>query len=108
MNCREVEEQDILERYVLDRLTDSERDAFEQHYFECDSCFSQLQTGLALQEELRQSPPLRGQASGVSFRRWWTWTPAFAALALALAAGVWWYAARREHSVQQAAPSAPV
>jgi TolA-binding protein len=94
MNCLEVEEQDILERYVLDRLTDPERDAFEQHYFACDSCFSQLQDALALQEELKQRPLVRTQTGGAFLRQLLPWTPAFATLALLLAAGIWWYAGR--------------
>jgi TolA-binding protein len=106
MNCREVEEQDIFESYVLGQLTDSERDAFEQHYFECDACFSQLQMGLALQEELRQHPPRHRSAGGASFR-WWIWAPAFASVALILAAGGWWYTARIEQSARQVSPPAP-
>lgn len=108
MNCREVEEQDVPERYALGRLTDSERDEFEQHYFECDSCFSQLQTALALQEELRHQPRVRTQAGGTSLRRMWFWAPASAALALFLVVGVWWYAGRKQQFAPQATSSTPV
>ena len=52
MNCKEVEERDILQEYLLDRLTESERGEFEKHYFECGACFSQLQTELTAQAEL--------------------------------------------------------
>src|SRR5947209_1005189 len=105
MNCRGVEEQDVLERYLLGRLTDVEREEFEQHYFECDSCLSQLQSGLALQEELGRMPPVRTREGRASFWRLRAWTPVFAVLAVVLAAGIWWYAARRAHSVQQALSS---
>ena len=105
MNCREVEEREILERYVLERLTEPERDEFEEHYFECASCFSQLQTALTVQAELRHQPPVPAQAGGALARRVWAWTPAFAALALLLVAGIWWYSARKHASSQQVSSS---
>lgn len=93
MTCREVEEQEILERYVLGRLTDSERDAFEQHYFECDPCLEQLQMGIVLQQDLRQAfVPQR--ARRVFFEHMKIWVPAFAALVLLLGLGVRWYTGR--------------
>ena len=105
MICREVEDYDILERYVLGQLTDPERDEFEQHYFDCDSCFSQLQSGLALQEELWLHPPARTQTRGATFRRCWVWTPALAAMVLLVTLGIWRYEVRGRH--QEAATSTP-
>ena len=87
MNCQEVEERDILEEYLLDRLTEPERDEFEKHYFECGSCFSQLQTRLALQTELRRQPAMPARTRGASLRRVWAWTPAFAAVVLLIRCG---------------------
>lgn len=105
MNCREVEEREILERYVLERLTEPERDEFEEHYFECASCFSQLQTALTVQAELRHQPPAPAHAGGVLLRRVWAWTPAFATLALLLVVAIWWYSARKHASSQQVSSS---
>jgi TolA-binding protein len=93
MTCREVEERDILEQYVLNRLSDSEREEFEQHYFECDSCSEQLRIGLAIQEELRFFP--RKRERGTFFRQIKIWIPGFAALVVLFAVGVWWYTGRR-------------
>ena len=107
MNCKEVEEQDVLERYLLDRLTESQRDEFEEHYFECQSCFSQLRTGLTVQEELRHQPLMPTQAGGGLLRRVWVWTPAFVTLALLFGAGIWWYSARKHQSPQQVSSSPP-
>jgi PadR family transcriptional regulator, regulatory protein PadR len=56
MNCKQVEERDILEGYLLDRLSEAERDEFELHYFECESCFSQLETERMVQAELQSQP----------------------------------------------------
>ena len=100
MNCREVEEREIAELYLLDRLTEPERDEFEKHYFECESCFSQLQAGLMVQDELRRQPLARSQTGGALQRRMWSWTPAWVAVALLLAVGIWWYSARRQSSQQ--------
>ena len=95
MNCREVEEQDIVERYFLGQLTDLQRDEFEQHYFECDVCSAELQTEYAVQEELRHHPLLRSRERGAWIRQKWFWMPAFALLAsmsLLLITGIWWHA----------------
>jgi len=94
MNCKEVEEQDIPERYLLDRLTDPEREEFEKHYFECGSCFSRLQTGFAIQAELRHQPPVPARVRGASLRRTWVWAPAFATIVVLVTAGTWWYSTR--------------
>jgi len=101
MNCKEVEEQDIAEQYLLDRLTDPEREGFEKHYFECGTCFSQLQTGLALQTELRRQPAMPARARGASLRRTWVWAPAFATIVVLFSAGIWWYSARNRQPSQQ-------
>lgn len=105
MNCKEIEERNVLEEYLLDRLTESERDEFERHYFECELCFSQLQTGLALQAELRREPAVRSQEAGANLRRMWAWTPAFVTVALLFAVGIWWYSGRRPQSSLQVSSS---
>jgi TolA-binding protein len=114
MNCKKVEERNILEGYLLDRLTEPEREEFEKHYFECGSCFSQLQTGLALQTELRRQPAMAAQARGAGLRRAWVWAPAFAAIVIVLSAGIWRNSAHNRPPLQQVAappkvnPSVPV
>jgi TolA-binding protein len=109
MNCQEVEDRDIADLYLLDRLTEPERDEFEKHYFECESCFSQLQSGLMLQAELRRQPVARSQTGGALLRRLWAWTPAFVAAALLFTMGIWWYSTRAYRPSQQAssAPARP-
>src|ERR1700687_5497371 len=92
MNCKEVEEREILEEYLLDRLTEPDREEFEKHYFECASCFSQLETRLAVQAELRRQPGMPPRARGVGFR---------------LAVGVWRYSAQKHTPSQQASSSPP-
>jgi TolA-binding protein len=114
MNCKEVEDRNILEGYLLDRLTEPEREEFEKHYFECGSCFSQLQTGLALQTELRRQPAMPARARGASWRSAWVWAPAFATIIILLSTGLWWYSAHNRPPSQQVAsppkvsPNVPV
>lgn len=107
MNCKEVDERDILEQYLLDRLTEPEREEFEKHYFECASCFSQLQTRLALQAELQHQPVMPAQARGASLRRMWAWTPAFATFILLCGVSIWWYSAHNRQPSRQVASSPP-
>jgi TolA-binding protein len=101
MNCREIEEQDIRERYLLKQLPEPERDEFERHYFECDACFSQLQTELALQKELERQPLVLKQARCRPLRPMWLWAPPFAALAILLATAFWWYSPLAHRSQPQ-------
>jgi len=107
MDCREANEKDIPERYLLNQLTDLERDEFEKHYFECASCFSRVQTGLSVQEELRRRQSVPGPVGSRHSWRAWGWAPAFAALVLLVAVGIWWYSPRGRDSSPQVSSSAP-
>lgn len=53
MDCTDIAEQDVLERYLLHELTESEQDAFEEHYFECKDCFERVSAAKAVQEAHR-------------------------------------------------------
>src|SRR5579862_2101427 len=39
----QIEHDEIIERYVRNRLAPAEREAFEEHYFVCEECFEKLQ-----------------------------------------------------------------
>lgn len=39
----DITDQEIIERYVRNRLTPEERRAFEEHFFGCDECFEKVQ-----------------------------------------------------------------
>jgi TolA-binding protein len=96
VNCSQVEERDLADQYLLDLLTEPEREEFEVHYFECESCFSDLQTRRAVQDELRlQSAPVA--RVGLSWFRLPVWVPGFVAVFLLIGLGIWW---RRASSIQ--------
>jgi hypothetical protein len=54
MNHDYVEEHGVLEAYLKDRLSASERDAFEAHYFDCAACLQQLETASDFREGMLQ------------------------------------------------------
>jgi anti-sigma factor RsiW len=43
MTHQEIEEKEIIERYVRHKLPPEERLAFQEHYFSCDECFERAQ-----------------------------------------------------------------
>src|ERR1051325_5075246 len=83
----------MTERYLLGELDPQERDAFEQHLFDCSECFEQVRAGTEFvhylkgigAEEMAESPstPAWRRFLGLAFRP----APAFA-LAACLLAGV--------------------
>lgn len=80
MKCDQVTHDEVFENYLTDHLSSAERDAFEAHYFNCNDCFSRLQSYQALQAELEQttseSLPVTGRTH--AFGRW-TWAAGAAA-----------------------------
>ncbi|MBC8183104.1 hypothetical protein H8E88_18530 [candidate division KSB1 bacterium] len=42
MKCETVNKKQIIEKYILDRLSKKEKINFEKHYFECQSCSDDL------------------------------------------------------------------
>ncbi len=45
-----AEEHGLLDAYLKDRLSESERDAFEAHYFACEECMAQLEAASDFRE----------------------------------------------------------
>jgi hypothetical protein len=43
MMHQQIEEQEIIERYVRDQLAPEEKRAFEEHFFSCEECFDKVQ-----------------------------------------------------------------
>jgi tetratricopeptide (TPR) repeat protein len=86
MTCRDVEEHEIAEAYLLGRLDPAERDAFEEHYFECAQCYSRLQVLRSVREALAsvRVPAPHGR------RVPWPWLAAAATIIVAVAAGLLW------------------
>ena len=84
MDCREVEEGGLAEAYVAGRLDAVAREAFEEHYFECDACFARIEALSLLRRGLSQQSVGRVRIAPA-----WRW-PLGVAATVVLAAAVWW------------------
>ena len=49
-----AEEHDLVESYLAGRLSEGERDAFEAHYFDCETCLERLETAEGFREGMRE------------------------------------------------------
>lgn len=78
-----------VERYLLEELSGSEREEFEEHLFACAACADDLKSGMrfvdAARAELRQPGYGAAAAPKRSLTDWisWLWRPSFLAPALA-------------------------
>lgn len=67
MDHSEAVQEMIAEKYLLDELTPEERDAFEEHLFDCAECALDVRAGAAFVEEAKvQLPGLTVEAAPAS------------------------------------------
>lgn len=84
LDCAAVREGDYIDRYVAGRLPDPEAEAFEAHYFGCETCWQDLQSALQARAALVSQATIRGRPpSGGRAWRWIGWTTGIAAAAAA-------------------------
>jgi hypothetical protein len=102
MDCHEIENGDLAEKYILGQLDPDKQQSYEEHYFHCSNCFEDLQLRQTMQSELSKMPPGKSAAQarhgGIHWVRW----GAVAAALLVMAGLGWW----RFHPAP--APVAPV
>src|ERR1044071_4896499 len=87
----QIDNEEVVERYVRNQLTPEERTAFEEHFFGCEECFDNLQTTERFVAGIRDSSNrglLKDEAAtsftGASIWLKWAFaTTGFAALILA-------------------------
>jgi tetratricopeptide (TPR) repeat protein len=86
MDCNQVREQAAAENYVLGRLTEDGLEAYELHYFQCERCFTELESLQAVQRGLhrKRGPILAEPLPELRPWLWWLWVPAAAVAALLL------------------------
>ncbi len=115
MTHQQIQDNEVIERYVRQTLTPAERQEFQEHFFECDECFEQTQLTAHFIAGVREasesgvlaavqteSIPVATRAA--AFNQWWarSWLmPALAAcllLALTLI-GLWNLSLRRENQL---------
>lgn len=44
MTCNEIRARDLVEQYLRGQLTTDDSSTFEIHYFDCASCFAEVET----------------------------------------------------------------
>jgi hypothetical protein len=88
-----IEHEEIVERYVRNQLAPEERQAFEEHFFNCDECFEKLQSVEAFVAGIRDASArglLRDQPATAT-PSIWTWAFACAmCVAVVLCAIIGW------------------
>lgn len=68
-----------VERYVLDEMEPQEREAFEEHFFICEVCATEVRATSEFADEARAIFQEGGLRASKPERRWFTWTvPSFA------------------------------
>ena len=100
MNHHEIEQQDIIERYVRHQLKPDERRTFQEHYFACDECFATVEGTAKFMAGVQRSSRVgvlaenAREVASASVTSWWaSWfKPSFvlaatACLLLAVALG---------------------
>ena len=101
VTCTRVEEEDLDARYLAGTLSEEEAEAFEEHYFGCDRCWTAVQTGLdvrAASAATAVDPPVQTPAltverggqpprASLARRRWFPLAIAASVAVIALA--VW-------------------
>lgn len=106
VTCTRVEEEDLDARYLAGTLSEEEAEAFEEHYFGCDRCWTAVQTGLDVRaastatavDPRVQTPPLTVERGGPAQRAPLTrrqWFPLAIAASIAVIAVAVWQAGNR-------------
>jgi len=92
MDCSRVRAEGIAESYLLGRLDEPDREAFEEHLVACAACADELAGLYTLKAELQRSREQIVADAAVRPRTWhrpWVLAVAAAVLAVAAGLGVW-------------------
>ena len=81
MDCRQIEENDLIERYTAQTLGDEERERLEEHYFSCPRCLDRVRALQAVRAALTERQMRQPRRRGF-------WLGAMAAAAVMIAAVV--------------------
>ena len=97
------------ERYLMDEMPFEERDAFEEHYFDCSECAFDVRSGARMIASLREEGAVAANPGGavVDIRRspkWSRWMPKAAAASVIFATMGWF--GGMQHAVRTVAVTA--
>ena len=85
MTHQEINQNEIVERYLLHKLPPEERHAFQEHFFDCDDCFQQVQTTSRFIAGVRHASR-RGLLDRKKEALTWSWSSGWLKSALACSA----------------------
>ena len=91
MTCEHVAENELVERYAAGRLDDDAVAAFEEHYLACARCQHELRLAASIRTAAAAAPAATARPRAP----WRIWAAGSALAAAALAALLFWPAARR-------------
>ncbi len=97
MDCKRIEHEEVVEKYLAGRLDRAEREEFEAHYLSCAKCQEELELVRAIQEKLwEKGEELIEETAQPSrtlrVRKAWAFAAAAAGLLMIIGAAVWWQA----------------
>jgi len=117
MTHQQIQDNEVIERYVRQKLTSAERQAFQEHFFQCNECFEQAQITArfiaGVREASRSGVLAADQTERLHFWSRWMppvlnqgWARAWAMPALAMClmlavalTGLWTLSLRRENQL---------
>src|SRR3954471_12925863 len=89
MFCRDLEENQIAEKYLNCQLNEAAQDEFELHILECEHCQSSLELLQSVRDDLiSRAHELRTYSPAAPRRVRWTWVTAAALVVLVIACGL--------------------
>jgi hypothetical protein len=87
MTHTDAVETSATERYLLDEMSESERQAFEAHYFECEQCADDVRAASRMRDGVAAGLLRAGTAAPARPRRVYSYVSWAAAASLAIVAG---------------------
>ena len=92
MNHEQAMKDQATERYLLGELPENERDAFEEHYFECMMCADEVKSAFAFKDAVRASRAVHDEVAArrTARKAKWNLAPPLAAAASVLVAMLAW------------------
>jgi len=98
--CPRLVDRDLASRYLAGKLRAADAEAFEEHFFGCESCRLEVERGTELRALFGKAPVVPAARAARSAR---TWLPLAAAAAIAFVGIGVWHLTRRP--VEEASPS---
>ena len=108
MTHEDIQQSDIVDRYVRRDLAKSEAGAFEEHFFGCDECFAQVEHTSRFAQAVRLAAPADWleNESPASWHSRWAWAPMAASVMLAIVAAWSWFVTIPDLRMQLASSTA--